>query len=199
MRADRVLIERCRDADRSVRKSAKRELLERYEALVYALSKSFAGRCSLADLCQEIWKRIFTAIEKGIPIKSSLSGWIWHKAVGIGREWVKERPLLPEMIHDFTADMHPASAAVDSLDPLVACELWQEYQFLLAAAAKLEERDLDLIIWCWLEERSIKDVAQLIGQAEGTVKSRKHRAMEKLRQLFFQERGEPDGGEPDDR
>jgi RNA polymerase sigma-70 factor (ECF subfamily) len=53
-----------------------------------------------------------------------------------------------------------------------------------AALARLPERDREVLVLRYLEQLSTRDIAEVLGAPEGTVKSRHLRALERLRGLL---------------
>jgi RNA polymerase sigma-70 factor (ECF subfamily) len=60
------------------------------------------------------------------------------------------------------------------------------------AMQRLRETDREILVMRHLEELSVQEVAEILGIAPGTVKSRHFRALEKLQSLLDRERGDAD-------
>jgi RNA polymerase sigma-70 factor (ECF subfamily) len=60
-----------------------------------------------------------------------------------------------------------------------------------AALAQLAERDREVLVLRYLEQLSTREIAEVLGIPEGTVKSRHLRALERLRGLLGDLEDEP--------
>lgn len=83
-----------------------------------------------------------------------------------------------------------ASRANVLLNEEIAAAYSQESFELLETIRTLPEKDRDAVYLYYYEEYSTKDVAKIIGEREGTTRSRLSRAREKLRTIM---KGETDG------
>ena len=76
------------------------------------------------------------------------------------------------------------------LNEEIAAAYSQESFELLETIRTLPEKDRDAVYLYYYEEYSTKDVAKILGEREGTTRSRLSRAREKLRTIM---KGETDG------
>lgn len=81
---------------------------------------------------------------------------------------------------------------LESLDagPSKMVENEQENRLLHAALARLSDEDREVLLLSRFEEVKYKEIANMLGCLEGTVKARVHRAIKRLRDTFFELSGE---------
>lgn len=85
----------------------------------------------------------------------------------------------------FLAQLPPPTVTSDIADDVAEAEQRELAAIKLRAAfVRLKPADRDVLTLCVLEEISVRDAATALGVAEGTVKSRLHRAKAKLQGLY---------------
>jgi RNA polymerase sigma-70 factor (ECF subfamily) len=78
--------------------------------------------------------------------------------------------------------------AGDNGDPIKLTNRQLAADCLRRALAQLTELQRDLIIGKFIDERSNKEVAQLLGRTEGAIKSLQHRALNSLKRAIEKEK-----------
>lgn len=83
----------------------------------------------------------------------------------------------------------PASADNLQMEFIEAQEELKKHQDFLKAQGKISKLPLkyqEVIVLRFFEKKQIKEVSEILGKKEGTIKSLLHRGLEKLRKEFFE-------------
>jgi len=174
------------------------ELVLTYERRVFALVFRMLGRRDEAeDLAQEVFVQVFKAIDQ-FRGESKLSTWIYRIAVNLCKnrtKYLSRRHASDQDDLDAMADRAPFSAAkgvsvgdVGRPDELV--EGMQLEIVVKRAIAQIEPDFREVLILRDVEDLSYEEIASVTGLADGTVKSRIHRARAQLRALVEKAIGE---------
>jgi RNA polymerase sigma-70 factor (ECF subfamily) len=162
---DRDIVDLLRKAGRD---RAFEEVLHRYEAKVYRLCCALLGeRAQAEDAAQESLVRVWQALDR-YDGRASLSSWIYAitrnrclSALG------KRRPL--DSLDDLGEEAELALVAPEEPRDGHA-------EPLLALVQRLPERMRRVLVLYYYEERSVSEVASMLGCPEGTVKTTLFRA-----------------------
>ena len=175
-------IARCQDGDRD----AFRHLVDRYKDVMYGTAVLMTGNRSVAEeTVQEAflsaWRGI-AGFKRGRPPKPWLMRILVNRVMdGRRRRSVPTVPL---------ADMDPAGA------PSVPDEAgaFENRTVVRQALAHLVPEQQQVVVLRYFAELTVPEVARSIGVKEGTVKSRLHRALGRLREKLEESGvGEVDG------
>ena len=178
--------------------SAFNELVVTYQRRVFALVFRMLGRREEAeDLAQEVFVQVFKAIDQ-FRGDSKLSTWIYRIAVNLCKnraKYLSRRHANDQDDVDAMADRLPFSAAkgvsvggISRPDELV--EGMQLEVVVKRAIAQIEPDFREVLILRDVEDMSYEEIAEVTGLADGTVKSRIHRARAQLRALVEKAMGE---------
>lgn len=181
---ERLLIRKLRDRD----EKAFREIVELYRNRVYNLTFRMMGNAEEAeDVAQEVFITVFKSIDS-FRGDSKFSTWLYRVAANHCKNRIKylaRRHDRDQAEFDETVDRERASGALTAPNAsprpdrqLEAVELEQVMQ---KAIASLEEDHRLLIILRDIDELAYEEICEITGLAEGTVKSRLHRARMALR------------------
>ena len=173
-------------------------LVVTYERRVFALVFRMLGRREEAeDLAQEVFVQVFKAIET-FRGDSKLSTWIYRIAVNLCKnraKYLSRRHASEEDDVDAMHDRAPLSAAkgvsvgdISRPDELV--EGIQLEAIVKRAIDAIEPDFREVLILRDVEDMSYEEIASVTGLADGTVKSRIHRARAQLRALVEKAIGE---------
>jgi RNA polymerase sigma-70 factor (ECF subfamily) len=174
------------------------ELVVTYERRVFALVFRMLGRREEAeDLAQEVFVQVFKAIDQ-FRGDSKLSTWIYRIAVNLCKnrtKYLARRHAGSEDDVDAMADRAPLSTAkgVSVGDVGRPDELVEGMQLEVVVKRAIAQIDTDfrqVLILRDVEDMSYEEIASVTGLAEGTVKSRIHRARAQLRALVEKALGE---------
>ncbi len=178
--SERRFIERLRAHD----ERAFNELVQTYEQRVFRLVFRMLGRRDEAeDMAQEVFVQVFKAVGQ-FRGDSKLSTWIYRIAVNLCKNRVKylsRRHTDAQDELDPVAERAPLSQAkgVTSADvarPDHMVEGFQVERIVHECIAELEADFREVLILRDVEDLSYEEIGEITGLAEGTVKSRIHRA-----------------------
>jgi RNA polymerase sigma-70 factor (ECF subfamily) len=170
------LVERARRGD--VR--AYEELVRRYQDVAFRLAYTILGSAEEAeDATQEAFVRAYHALDRfrrGAPLRPWLLTIVANTA-RTRRAVTARRPTLTLHV--------PAAATYPSDDPAQSPEAValtaEQRRELLGAVNALRDEDQRVIAYRYFLDLSEAEMAELLGCARGTVKSRLSRALDRLR------------------
>lgn len=177
-RRDEDIVERLRRGELD---SAFAAVLERYEGKVYRLCCALLGeRAQAEDAAQETLLRIWKALDR-YDGRAALSSWIYA---------IARNRCLTALARRRTLDpLHGAQQPPRWVEPLepaadtAAVSDWRAEQ-LRELVALLPERPRQVLRLYYFEERSVSEVALMLGWPEGTVKTALYRARAALVKLL---------------
>lgn len=138
------------------------------------LSRAGARAEDLDDLLQEIWIRAIRSANRYDPLQP-FTRWLFAIAMNrLRTRWSRQKP---ESGLEAAAGVVARDAPADA-----ALELRERADEIRAEIMKLPPHLADAILLRFFEELSEKEMAQHLGVPAGTVKSRLHNAMKKLKQ-----------------
>jgi len=190
-------IERLRARD----ERAFNELVKRYERRVFGLLLRLIGRRDEAeDLAQEVFVQVFKAIG-GFRGEAKLSTWIFRIAVNLSKnrtKYLARRRADSQDHFDGVGDDAPLRGAKDATMASIARpdELLSGIELegiVERSIAELEPEFREVLILRDVEDLSYEEIADITGLADGTVKSRIHRARIQLKEAVELALGEKIG------
>ena len=174
------LIERLQRRD----EAAFNELVRLYEAKVFHLVLRMIGdRGEAEDVAQEVFITVFKSID-GFRGDSKLSTWLYRVATNhcknrlkyLGRRARGQKQVFDELSERDVVESATMQTSATVPRPDEAVEGRQTEHIVQRALAMLDEEHRTLIVLRDLEGLSYEDIQGITGLAEGTVKSRLHRA-----------------------
>jgi RNA polymerase sigma-70 factor, ECF subfamily len=163
---DAALVQRCLGGE----EAAARELVERFQALVFSLCFRMLGqREDAEDVAQDVFLRTFRSL-KGWDSKRSLKPWILAIAANRCRTALRQRPRNP------TGRSQHLDQAV-AAHPVSSRDLADELE---AAVGELREDYRLCFLLFYQEDLSCAEIATVMNCPEGTVKTWLHRARREL-------------------
>jgi RNA polymerase sigma-70 factor (ECF subfamily) len=178
-------IERLRARD----ERAFNELVRTYQHRVYGLLVRLLGRREEAeDVAQEVFVQVFKAIDS-FRGESRLSTWIFRIAVNLSKnraKYLSRRHTDMQTELDSVGDAPLRGAKESAMEPIARPDellSGMELQAIVEhAIAALEPDFREVLVLRDIEDMSYEDIAAITGLADGTVKSRIHRARTQLKQ-----------------
>jgi RNA polymerase sigma-70 factor, ECF subfamily len=160
------------------------ELVRRHQRAAIRVAATIAGSDRAADAAQEGFLRAHRSLHRfdpRRPFRPWLLRIVANAAKNEHRADVRHRRLADRVVELRLEPPEPD-------DPAVRTE---EREALRAALCRLSVDDRVVLALRWFEEMSEADMAQVIGVRPGTVKSRLHRALTRLR-IELSERDDAD-------
>ena len=164
---------RCQHGERD----AFRYMVERYQDIVFGTAYNMTRNRALAEeLAQDAflsaWKGI-RSFRRGRPFKP----WLMRILVNTVMAHRRRRTVETTPIEGSESEMES-----DAEDPEDAAESRSERQALQRAIGELSPDHRQVVVLRYFADMTVPEVARAAGLAEGTVKSRLHRAHQALRQ-----------------
>jgi RNA polymerase sigma-70 factor, ECF subfamily len=158
------------------------ELYRRYASAVWGLARRVTNDAHEAEeVCQTVFVNLWTAPERFDPTRGSLRSWLLaqahRRAVDLVRSEVSRRQRQAR-----EAQLSMASPRIDEVDTTVhAAALADEVR---QAVEELPPAERDAIMLAYFGGRTYRETASLLGQPEGTVKSRIRSGLQNLRRAL---------------
>lgn len=170
---DRALIDQVRAGD----EAALRTLIERYEPQVAATVVGMLGPGDEADdVGQETFVRFYQSLDR-FRGDAALGTYLTRIAINLSLNSLEQRKRRRWRFWSRDDDQAPPEPSVDGHDEQATREREQAVQ---AALAQLKPAFRAVVVLRMMEGYSTKEVAALLGIAEGTVLSRLSRGMKQL-------------------
>ncbi|MBI3724404.1 sigma-70 family RNA polymerase sigma factor [bacterium] len=157
------------------------QLADRYYRMVSILAyQKIKNRADAEDVVQEAFVRAYRALES-LREAEKFGGWLYHIALKICLDHLRKRDR-----HDAPVrldDLAHAGVAADVPEPS-ALETQEENTKVSDAIAALPDKYRIVITLVYIEKKSYKEIAEQLGEPDGTIANRIHRAMKMLRQAI---------------
>lgn len=158
-------------------------LAERYRSRVFGTASRFArGKSEIEDLAQDIFLRIWKGLGS-YREEAPFEHWVMTLTVRACYDFLRKhrRRRESEVLVDETPAEWNASSPDDDARTRQRREALEVVNHLLE---QMNDKDRLILTLMELEERSVKEVAELTGWSESNVKVRAHRARAKMRALY---------------
>lgn len=191
---ERRFIERLRARD----ELAFNELVLAYEGRVFRLVYRMLGRRDEAeDMAQEVFVQVFKAIGQ-FRGDAKIGTWIYRIAVNLCKNrimyLVRRKNDAQEHLDEIAERLNPSggsgSTHANLARPDQVLEGYQLEQIVKHCITELEPDFREALILRDIEDLTYEEIAEITGQAIGTVKSRIHRARTTLKACVERHRGE---------
>ncbi len=156
-------------------------LYRRLQAPLFRFALHMSGSCSVAeDVTQEVFLTLIRRSSGFDARKGSIAVYL----IGVARNCLRrrlraERAFLP-FAGTHAEDAEPVEGKAPEADPLSDLVRVETVRRVRAAVVSLPIHYREVLVLCDLEERSYQEASMALGCAEGTVRSRLHRARELL-------------------
>lgn len=180
---DDELVHRCTRGDERAL-----ELLHSRHApgLLRFLERLLHDAARAEDVCQEAFLRIWRRAELFDAARGSFTAWLYRAAANLA---YNRLALRSSSESELSALLVLPAADVES--PSEGAIEGERRRLLHAALAALSPRDRAILTLRHIEERPVAEVAAILEIPEGTVKSRAHYAIHRLRAALEPAFGEP--------
>ncbi len=151
-------------------------LVARHINKVYSVALRHTGNAHHAE---EITQAVFVILARkggALGKRVVLEGWLYQTARLTALAFVRS---------EMRRSRREQEAYMQSISCSGEPDIWPQIAPMLdAAVARLSEADRNAVVLRFVYEKSMKEVAAVLGGSEGAARLRLHRAMEKLRQIF---------------
>jgi len=154
--------------------------------------RMLGSRQDAEDAAQDAFLKAFSAIKK-FRKGSTFSTWLYRITTNVCLDELKRRPRRPRPISSLT-NSEKGEDSEDFIDKITAPAQGQDpsdivveraaQQKVEAALANLPDQQRAVIVMCDIEELSYEEAAKALDVSVGTIKSRLHRARQRLKQLL---------------
>jgi RNA polymerase sigma factor (sigma-70 family) len=152
-------------------------LVERYVALVYSAAIRQVQNPQLAQEVTQVVFMILAAKAGTIHRQTLLSGWLYRTTRFVAADVLKKQR---------RRQMREKEAMQVQVTPSDDDPLWEQVAPLLdEAVAALSAKDRDAVLLRFFENRTLAEVAAVLGATEEAARKRVDRAVEKLRRFFL--------------
>jgi RNA polymerase sigma-70 factor (ECF subfamily) len=156
--------------------SAFREFVELYKKKVYYLALDYTGNHHDAeDMSQEVFMKAFASI-KDFRGDSKVSSWLYRITVNTCLDRARRKPLQLVELNEEVIQSQPHSKT----NPEQEIHRKRTKERIDAALQQLPPKQRSIFVLRHYNELSLKDIAEVLGVAEGTVKAQLFRAIKKL-------------------
>ena len=154
-------------------------LFERYHVPLFNFYLKLTGNRPLSeDLVQEVFFRILKYRHSYRP-ETPFRAWMYQIARNARLDHLRKRR--PET--SWEPEMSPA------VEPVDTAQQTQEAVLLRRALMQISEDKREVLVLSRFQDLKYEEIAQMLGCEVGTVKTRVHRAMQELREIFHQLQG----------
>jgi RNA polymerase sigma-70 factor (ECF subfamily) len=162
------------------------ELYDQYYSQIFGYVLKRTANIEVAqDVTSEVFFKALKHLRqfhwRGVPFSS----WLYHIATNkIANYFTKNKP--------WQFSLEEVSNSVGSSDPSAETELLQaeaqlsrreDFLTLHENISRLQLKYQEVIVLRFFEDKQLKEIGEILGKREGTVKSLLHRGLEKLRKL----------------
>jgi len=159
-------------------------LYEEYYSKIFSyILKRVADIEAAEDITSETFlkafKKLWTFRWKGVPFSAWLYRIASNEVVNFYRK--KKKFINLEKIPEPASDSDVLEEIIEAQEEL---EKHKDFLVLHEKISQLSLQDQEVLYLRFFEKKKIKEICEILGKKEGTVKSLLHRAIEKLRKLF---------------
>ncbi len=156
-------------------------LVDRYQGMIFRV---ILGMVKQEQIAQEITQDTFIKAYRNLALyesKSKFSTWLYRIAYNEAASHLRKRKLFFSSV-----DEHKETIVCSQSDGITSLEEKDRKNTILQALRNLPSVDALLLNLYYLEELSIKEIAEVTSTREGSVKMKIHRARKKLLNEFNQ-------------
>ena len=155
------------------------ELVARHKRRVFATAARFArDDHQLDDICQEVFVRVFRNLSK-FRGDAPFSHWLARITVSACYDFLRKERRVREQVSLDAAEFDLADKNIDA-----ALSAGEARELLDYAMRKLSTDERLIITLAEIEERSMREIAELTGWSESNVKVRAFRARQNLKRIL---------------
>lgn len=156
------------------------ELVTLYHKAVFRMVFCRTGsRMDAEDITQDTFIQMSNKLH-GLKDASRFKPWLYRIALNRVRDFHRKRRLLSFFTTTIPVEHTEASGEANNpLDQIVEKEFWDQLRGLTRQLARKER---EVFLMRYVDELSIKEIAETLGDNESTVKTHLYRALKKFKQ-----------------
>jgi len=163
------------------------ELYDQYYSQIFGYVLRRTAHIEIAeDVTSEVFFKALKNLKQFRWREVPFSSWLYriatHEIANYFRE-NKHQPLSLEEVSN-SISSSSASAEAELLEAEAELKRHEEYLALHANISKLSIKYQEVITLRFFENKQLKEIGEILGKREGTIKSLVHRGLEKLRELM---------------
>jgi RNA polymerase sigma-70 factor (ECF subfamily) len=157
-------------------------LVDRYGNMVFQVVFRISGnREEAEDLSQEVFIRAFRQLGQ-FRGDAAFSSWLYRIAWNLSMDRLDKRKKEAWIELDKLTDTHTLNTAIS--EPYQAMDMAERKRSLTLEIEKLDAPDRLLIELYYRDDKTVKEIAWIMGIGESNVKIRLHRIRKKLKNRF---------------
>jgi RNA polymerase sigma factor (sigma-70 family) len=165
------------------------ELVRTYQHRVFAYALALTGHHDVADdVAQDTFVRAYRALRRYSAEqieRLSLSPWLHRITLNLVRNRARDRQAFLRKHDAERAELASGPGAAPGADH--EAEGRERQRALTRLVASLPPHHRDAVVLRWVQGMSYAEAAEVLGRAEGTVKSDVHRGLATLRRLIAEQ------------
>jgi RNA polymerase sigma-70 factor, ECF subfamily len=160
------------------------ELYDRYNRLVFSLALNLVNDYATAeDITLDVFTRVWEKAKTYRAEQAKVSTWLISIARYRSIDVLRQQNSRPEQ-HSISWAEVSARPLLDPNDPEEVTELSMRQERIRAAMSQLSEDQKQVLGLAYFKGCTHRQIAEVLGQPLGTVKTRIRSAMQKLRQIL---------------
>jgi RNA polymerase sigma-70 factor (ECF subfamily) len=163
-------------------------LYDRYNRLVYSMALNTTGDPGLAEeITQDVFLRVWNKAETYRPEQGKVVTWMSSITRYRAIDLLRQRGIRPEANRlDWADGVSPDLP--DEVDVEFEVEVAQRRQRVRMALAQLPPEQRQALAYAFFQGYSHSQIAEALSEPLGTVKTRIRLAMQKLRQILYEDK-----------
>ena len=163
-------------------------LYDRYKTLVFSLAVKITGNNETAeDIALDVFTQIWKNAKKYHPEKGSVKGWIASFARYRSIDTLRRHKVRSDINRPQWSDIQLETLPADD-NTGEALELAETRKKVSNAIAKLPENQQEVLAMAYYKGYTHRQIAEALNEPLGTIKTRIRLGLQKLRQMFKNEK-----------
>jgi RNA polymerase sigma-70 factor, ECF subfamily len=172
---------------RQQQEGALAQLYDRYNRLVFSLAFAMINdRATAEEITLDVFMRVWQKAESYRSDQAKVSTWLTHIARNHTIDVLRRRAVRPEQYAVEWEDSIPELEAHEN-DPQEATELSLQREHIQAALTQLPQEQKQTLELAYFKGYTQREIAEVLKQPLGTVKTRLRLALQKLRDILRDE------------
>lgn len=164
---------------------------EIYDQFYSPIFRYVLGRVANVQIAQDITSEVFFKALKNLKQyrgknNTSFSSWIYRIANNQTNDYFRKNKHKVLSLEDISETIHVSDSSPENEILQLEADLKKQEDFLILhqSISRLSTKYQEVIALRFFEKKPEKEIAQILGKPEGTVKSLIHRGLKKLREMM---------------